>query len=77
MNIAQSKIELTQQLLATNDPAIIKHLQAVFATQDHDLWDDMPKALQESIDKGLAQADNRQLKSHDEVMKKYSKWLKK
>jgi len=45
MNIAQSKIELTQQLLATNIPAIIKHLQAAFATQANDLWDDMPKAL--------------------------------
>jgi len=77
MNIALSKIELTQQLLATKNQAIIKHMQAVFATQEDDLWDEMPDAVQQSVNRGLQQASKNLLKDHSQVRKKYNKWLKK
>ncbi len=49
----------------------------MFATQENDLWDEMPNAVQESVNRSLQQASKNQLKDHSQVMKKYNKWLKK
>jgi hypothetical protein len=52
-------------------------MQAVFATQEDDLWDEMPDAVQQSVNRGLQQASKNLLKDHSQVRKKYNKWLKK
>ncbi len=41
------------------------------------LWDEMPDEIQQSVERGIKQADKGELKSHDVVMKKYKKWLEK
>jgi len=38
-------------------------------------WDELPTALQKEIEEGLEQAENGEIIEHDEVMKKYQKWL--
>ena len=38
-------------------------------------WTDLPAALKEEIEEGLEQAENGEVVSHEEVMKKYQKWL--
>jgi predicted transcriptional regulator len=40
-----------------------------------DWWDDLSEAAKASIERGLQDAKNGQLTPHDEVMKKYGKWL--
>jgi hypothetical protein len=77
MNIAVTKVELAKQLLTTNNTSLINQIKALFETQDVDLWDEMPDEIKQSVERAIKQADNEELKSHDEVMKKYKKWLKK
>ncbi len=38
-------------------------------------WAELPEALQKEIEEGLEQAENGEVIDHDEVMKKYQKWL--
>lgn len=41
-----------------------------------DWWDEITPAHKEAIDKGIQQLDNGEGVSHNEVMKKYTRWLK-
>ncbi len=77
MNIAATKIEIAKQVFNTNNKNLINYIKTLFETQDVDLWDELPDAVKKSAERGLAQADRGELKSHNEVMKKYKKWLKK
>jgi len=77
MKLENSKIELAQQILASNNKDLINHLTAVFATQKNDIWDGYSDDLKQSINKGIEQANNGELKNHVEVMRKYKKWQKK
>ena len=48
-----------------------------FAEESVTLWDLMPDEVKKGVEKGMEQSKKGAGKSHDEVMKKYSKWLKK
>jgi len=58
-------------------------LQAIYVMITHkpvissDLikWADLSAALKEEIEEGLEQAENGEVIAHEEVMKKYQKWL--
>jgi predicted transcriptional regulator len=71
--------EITQYLPHLN----IKQKEAVlsvvktFAAEQQDWWDEIGQEQQQAIDKGLAEMKAGKLTPHDEVMKKYKKWLKK
>ncbi len=58
-----------------------KELEMVYhlfdAVKKDDWWDEITKEQKKAIDKGLAQLDRGEGVPHKEVMKKYSKWLKK
>jgi hypothetical protein len=38
-------------------------------------WEDLPEDLQIEIEEGFEQAENGEVVEHEEVMKKYKKWL--
>ena len=71
--------EITQYLLHLN----VRQKQAVlnvvktFAAGQQDWWDEISEEQQQAIDKSLAEMKAGKLTSHDEVMKKYKKWVKK
>jgi hypothetical protein len=48
-----------------------------FAEETVTLWDLMPEEVQQGVEKGIAQSKKGMGKSHEEVMMKYNKWLKK
>jgi predicted transcriptional regulator len=48
-----------------------------FAREENDWWEAVEEAASESISRGLKQADEGKVIPHDEVMKKYQKWLSK
>jgi predicted transcriptional regulator len=58
-----------------------KELEMVYhlfdAVKKDDWWDEISKDQKKAINKGLAQLDRGEGIPHKEVMKKYSKWLKK
>ena len=71
--------QITQYLSHLN----VKQKQAVlsvvktFAAEQQDWWDEISEEQQQAIDKSLAEMKAGKLTPHDEVMKKYKKWLKK
>jgi predicted transcriptional regulator len=77
MDIAATKIELASKLLNTKDKELINYLKAIFSTQPKDWWEELPPAIQDSVIRGLKQAEKGETIAHDKVMKKYAKWLKK
>lgn len=72
---------LREQVKQFVDEASEKELEMVFhlfeANNTSDWWDEITPAQKEAIDKGIKQLDNGEGISHNEVMKNYSKWLKK
>ncbi len=63
LNVKQKKTVLT----------VVK----TFTEGQQDWWDEISKEQQNAIDKALAEMKAGNLSPHDEVMKKYKKWLKK
>ena len=48
-----------------------------FMDEQKDWWDEISEEQQKAIDKSLAEMKAGKLTPHDEVIKKYKKWLKK
>lgn len=63
LNVKQKKTVLT----------VVK----TFMEEQKDWWDEIGEEQQKAIDKLLAEMKAGKLTPHDEVMKKYKKWLKK
>jgi len=63
LNVKQKKTVLT----------VVK----TFASEQKDWWDEISHEQQKAIDKSLAEMKSGKMIPHDEVMKKYQKWLKK
>ena len=45
--------------------------------EQEDWWNEISKEQQKAIDKALTEMKEGELTTHEEVMKKYKKWLKK
>ena len=72
---------LRKQVKKFIEKASEKELEIVYhifeANNNNDWWDEIDDEQKKAIDKGIAQLDNGEGIPHKEVMKKYSKWLKK
>jgi predicted transcriptional regulator len=75
MDLQTEKIELAKRLLATDDEAVLQQIKDVFESQDKDFWNDLPEHVKAGIERGQKQAAEGMLTPHDEVMKKYAKYL--
>ncbi|MEX2410258.1 MAG: hypothetical protein WD607_02610 [Candidatus Paceibacterota bacterium] len=77
MNLQSKKLELVQLILNTEKPAILAKVEAVLKKEKMaDWWDEISQEERESIEKGLAEADEGDLIPHEEVMKEVrSKYL--
>ncbi len=45
--------------------------------KEYDWWVELPKEIQEEIDLSVQESEEGKTIPHEEVMKKYAKWLKK
>lgn len=75
MNIQAEKIELVKRLLDTDDESVIQEVKNVFASHEKDFWNDLPEYVKAGIERSRKQAEQGLLTPHDEVMKKYAKYL--
>ncbi len=74
-NILDKKIELIQWVSALENESIIEKLLKIRQQENKDWWNSVSAIEQESIEKGIADADKGKLKTHVEVRKVYEKWL--
>ncbi len=71
--------QITQYLphLNAKQKQAVLSVVKTFAAEQQDWWDEISEEQQQAIDKSLAEMKAGKLTPHDEVMKKYKKWLKK
>ncbi|HVY73902.1 MAG TPA: hypothetical protein VG890_03675 [Puia sp.] len=71
--------EITQYLphLNAKQKEAVLSVVKTFAAEQQDWWDEISQEQQQAIDKAMAEMKAGKLTPHDEVMKKYKKWLKK
>jgi len=75
MDVQTEKIELAKRLLETDDEAILFQIKEVFENHNRDFWNDLPDNVKAGIERGRKQTAEGKLTPHDEVMKKYAKYL--
>jgi len=77
MNSIDLKSDLHSLIDKVNDTAILNAIKAILSAQlkGNDIWDELPLNIQESVKRGMEQAQSGKTKDHSEVMKSYEKWL--
>lgn len=79
MNVATTlDKEITQYLTHLNvkQKKTVLTVVKAFMEEQKDWWDEISQEQQQAIDKALVEMQTGKLTAHDEVMKKYKKWLK-
>ena len=79
MEIQDIKADIFNRVSQTEDLEILEAIKVMLANHqgEDDFWESLPEYQKQSIDKGLQQAGNGETISHEEVLKKYEKWLTK
>jgi len=75
INLQNTKIELIQWLTTLDDISLIQKILDLRKSETKDWWNEISNSEKASIEKGLSDADNGKLNSHNEVRKTYEKWL--
>jgi predicted transcriptional regulator len=77
VKLIDEEIKQYLQHLNTKQKQAVLGVVKTFAAEQQDWWDEISKEQQKAIDASLAEMKAGNLLPHDEVMKKYRKWLKK
>jgi len=73
--VLTEKLDLIQWITSIEDESIIKKLLEFRKRELKDWWEHTFKEEKESINQGILEADNKELKPHSEAQKIYGKWL--
>lgn len=67
-----------KKYIETADERVVQMVHALLeADSQIDLWDELPSTVQQDVEEAIKQSAKGKGKPHDEVMKKYNKWLTK
>jgi hypothetical protein len=70
MNLQAKKLELLQLIINTKRPLTFKKVEDVFRKEEAaDWWNEISEEERQSIEKGILEADNGKLISHEDVMR--------
>ena len=76
MNLDSEKLKIIDWITNLKDESIIARIRLL---KDHsketDWWDEISDSEKASIERGLADAEAGRVVPHEEVRKKYEKWL--
>lgn len=75
MNLEAEKIELAKRVLETEDANLLLQIRYLFEDQDELTWDKLPEHVKEGIERAEIDIDNGRVQTHEEAMKKYSRFL--
>ncbi len=73
MNIHEKKIALVKRIVETENPDVLNEIKKIFIENESMDWDQMDDDLKDFIEKGLHEADNGQLISHEQIMDEIKK----
>jgi predicted transcriptional regulator len=74
MNLETRKINIISWVSHLQDESILSRIEEI-QSQKEDWWDLISNEEKAEIEEGMQQADRGELKSTDEVLSKYKKWL--
>jgi phage-related protein len=77
MNIAQTKIELAQHILETNDEELIRKIKDLMDNDQDEWWNNLPESVRESISESMNQIENKQTSTNAAAFSRFKKWVKK
>ena len=77
MNLQEEKSKLIARLAGLTDLTFIERIKFLKDNQlnQTDCWEEISKTEKHAIDQGLEDADNGKVTPHQEVRKRYEKWL--
>ena len=74
MNLETRKLNIIRWISHLEDESIIEGIEKL-RSSDGDWWEMIDENEKANIKKGILQADNGEVKSSEEVLSKYRKWL--
>jgi predicted transcriptional regulator len=77
MKPTKKQAELAKRILETDDKDILNHIQAILDMNASRVEEERSAYVEKSIERGLKDIKEGRTIPHEEVMKKYRKWLKK
>lgn len=77
MKPTKKQAALAKRILETEDKDILNHIQAILDINASRVEEERPEYVEKSIERGLKDIKEGRTIPHEEVMKKYKKWLKK
>jgi hypothetical protein len=75
MTIQAQKLELVKLILDIEDKSVLNNFIQLIKVSKEDWWDKISEGEKKAIEEGLAELDKGMGIPHEEVMKKYKKWL--
>lgn len=79
MNLSAEKLDIIQRICEIQDNDLIdliKNIITVPNVSNADWWDQTTQEEKDSINRGLNDLKQGKVHSHDQIRKKYEKWLK-
>jgi hypothetical protein len=79
MDISAEKLNIIQRICEIQDTDLLDLIQNIIdipKSTKSDWWDKLPKEEQISIERGLSDLEKGKVHSHDQIRKRYEKYLK-
>ncbi|OMQ10961.1 hypothetical protein [[Flexibacter] sp. ATCC 35103] len=74
MNLEARKYQFIQELVKVQDESILEKLELILKANQNDWFDELSESEKNEIQIGLDQAEKGEFTSHEDVMKRFSKW---
>lgn len=74
MNLEARKYQFIQELVKVEDERVLEKLELILKANQNDWFDDLSESEKNEIQIGLDQAEKGEFTSHEDVMKRFSKW---
>jgi hypothetical protein len=74
MNLEARKYQFIQELVKVEDERVLEKLELVLKANQSDWFDELSESEKTEIQIGLDQAEKGEVVSHEDVMKRFSKW---
>lgn len=75
IEILDEKLQLIQWLSTVEDSKVIEKIMEIRNKETKDWWNSISDEEKNSIEMGIADAENGKMTSHSEARKLYEKWL--
>lgn len=77
MNIETQKISLAQRLLAIQSKDVLDKIEALLTQDKCDWWEELPNETKQAIERGINQADEGKVISHEQARTRINKFFEK